>query len=309
MRILFGELRSVSDIALYFWEMLSKHVKFEDKEVQRSLEPLVRAYTSLSVYLNKNHEETIETLKELDSLSKIILKMLSVTSNIDLCEGIEETDDSLERDLIMVDIRNLHSSLTSSWDTTIRTVQASTLELAAFFISAGVGSRLLPTYLPYVFLSLMFFVAITYFFFSFRLILSEFFDLRRDVLACKLGEMRFLKNTYSDFSLAPSFVPIFFTFPFQKRFERDVAIFNDSIMLGLLLAIIFFSLFEASIFYFYVHVYVNYPFTLIFSVLFFFLITFSFRFIPKLHYKYFGIPQKNFASRKYRHIYNLRREK
>ena len=69
--------------------------------------------------------------------------MLSATSSINLCDGIKVRNGSLEKDLIMVDIRNLHSSLTTSWDTTIKTIQTATLELAAFFMSVGVGGKII----------------------------------------------------------------------------------------------------------------------------------------------------------------------
>jgi hypothetical protein len=233
----------------------------------------------------------------------------SMKDTIDLCEGIEKTEDSFARDLIMIDIRNLHSSLTASWETTIRTIQVATLELAAFFVSAGVGDKLIPTYLPYFFISLMLFISITYFFFSFRLILSMFFDIRRDVLACKLGERNFLKQSYADIHLAPTFISMFFSLSSKKRFDRDVAIFNDPIMIGLFIVIVFFSAFEASVFYFYAHIFYNVFFAFIFSSLFFFLTLFFFRFIPKAHYKNFGPSEKNIASRKYMYIYEFKRSK
>ena len=296
-------------MASYFWEMTFEYIKLKNKEVQRSLQPLLEAYENITIYLTENPEYVIEILNELNGLREIILKMLSATSSINLCDGIKVRNGSLEKDLIMVDIRNLHSSLTTSWDTTIKTIQTATLELAAFFMSVGVGGKLIPTYLPYLFLSLMFFVAITYLFFSFRLILSVFFDIRRDVLACELGEREFLINNYLTYNLAPAFVPIFFIFPFQKRFDKDSAIFNDPIMIGLILVIVLFSLFETSIFYFYARIVVNYSFTLILTPLFFILVMFSFRLFPKLHYKNFGTLEKNLAAKKYKYIDDISREK
>jgi hypothetical protein len=52
-----------------------------------------------------------------------------------LCDGIRVVDlnDSLETELIMIDIRNLHSAVTRSWDATLRSIQVAILELATFF--------------------------------------------------------------------------------------------------------------------------------------------------------------------------------
>jgi hypothetical protein len=228
-----------------------------------------------------------------------------------LCDGIKavELNDSLETELIMIDIRNLHSAVTTSWETTLRSIQVAILELATFFIIIGVGGKLIPNYLPYVLLSLMFFIAVTYAFFSFRVILSQWFNIRRDVLACKLGKAEMLANSYREVTLAPLIVTFFFTLSGSdndERFNENNAIFNDYIILGLFIVILFFSGFESMIFYFYLSLFINGLFIYIFLLLFFFFILTIFRLIPKIHYKTFGKAEKTLASRKYKFIYNLR---
>jgi len=155
----------------------------------------------------------------------------------------------------------------------------------------------------------MFFIAVTYMFFSFRVILGLWLDIRRDVSTCKLGRQEILTNYYAEYILPPSFITFFFTLSRSnndERFNENNAIFNDNFMLGLFIAILFFSGFESTIFYFYLSLFVNGLFIYLFLLIFFLLILTVFRLIPKIHYKTFGKAEKALASRKYRFIYNQR---
>lgn len=231
--------------------------------------------------------------------------MLDEYSN--MCKGIIPIgEDTTERELIMMDIRNLHSSLTTSWDTIIRTVQIAILELVTTFISIGVSKNIASSYFPVFFVSLMCFVGMTYFFFSFRMILSQYYDLRRDVLSCKLGKSKIISLAYSEYRLSPWIVVLFFIGSLnpEKRFSQNKAIFNDSQALGILLVILFFSLLETIIIYFVLSHTMNSFNVYVLTTMFLFLILGIFREIPILHYRYFNEIEKSLASRKYKFIYD-----